>query len=348
MVAAAGIEFSHLEFSTDSALDFPEFFDSDNMVDFECAGGRSCVASPALTSYRGTSSVARDRRYFVMVVAEDPSGDWRSSPIWVIDDGQPLVPGEEPGGSDVPTNNPVAGHPLSGAMPPPGPGSPGSRTPRPTLSVESPKTVAGVLRNGVRLRLTCPVAGCHAQASLQLAGRALVRRRGDVPRSAGRTLTLRLTGVGRRRLAARRQRATLRLVVTVDAPALTAERFVRVLRVTVPRPKPARSAPSGGSGSGTWSGSNITFRVSGGRVTFVELDYAGDCGAVTVRGTTTSSGSGAPISGSRFRYDNGAGFVVSGRFTGSSTASGSYAVDVRDPVGGSTCALTGAWTARRA
>ena len=102
---APGTSFDSIEFATSSLSDpaSPGFFAGGNFADFECARpAEGCESSRATTSYRATYPIARDRRYFARVTAKGGRGDWLSSPVWVIDETRPLIPGKPPSKADGP------------------------------------------------------------------------------------------------------------------------------------------------------------------------------------------------------------------------------------------------------
>ncbi|MEA2218754.1 MAG: hypothetical protein QOJ35_1380 [Solirubrobacteraceae bacterium] len=212
---APGTTFDEIDFSSssilDPLLDYEDFADLDNFAGFECAPPPAfCGGTSTQTSYVDGDREPRDRRYHVIVVAR--AGDRRlTSPVWVIDETKPLIPGEgRP--SDVATNTPVAGHEYVAPAP--------DTIPAPALSLPAPtrRTIGAFLQRGIRARLACPLFECYARVVLQLGSTDLalddrtVRPDGRhtfVLRPATRKLRSRLRG---------RTRAHLKLSVAVSQP----------------------------------------------------------------------------------------------------------------------------------
>ena len=174
----------------------PEFFAGETFVDFECARpAEDCRLPASATSWRSTQRGSRDRRYYVKVTAIDAKGEARTSPVWVIDDTKPVIPGR-PKPSQTPTNTPTVGHLFS---PPPA-----ADIPTPTLALLSPpKTIDGVLRSGIRARLRCPAAECFGQFELKLGTTQLTMVEASIRPDGSRSVVLRLRGNRRRQLRAR-------------------------------------------------------------------------------------------------------------------------------------------------
>jgi hypothetical protein len=161
---APGTAYDHAEFATVPTADgdLAEFFVDGNFADYNCARTR-CGGTPASTSYTGGYAVARDRRYFVKVVAKG-GGAFATSAVWVIDDAKPVIPGDAPL-VDEPSNMPVAGHPFDGAsLLPAGLASTASLT-----VATPPKRVHALLVAGVRVRVTCS-ATCGFTGELSAGG----------------------------------------------------------------------------------------------------------------------------------------------------------------------------------
>ena len=206
---APGTRFESIEFATGSILDDvqPSFADVGTGVGFGCSPppARDCTAKPDQTTYREPKRVARDRRYFVVVVASRSDGTELLSQIWVIDDRKPLIAdfGREP--PSKPSNSPVLGRPLVEPAV--------SEIPAPKLVVRAPKTIAGLLRRGVRVQLTCPAHECYADVGLLRGDDDLAYVDRTLRPGERRTFVLRAP---RLQHAALRRRARTRLRVQVD------------------------------------------------------------------------------------------------------------------------------------
>lgn len=201
----------------------PEFFAGETFVDFGCARpAEDCRLPASATSWRSTRRGSRDRRYYVKVNAIDAKGESRTSPVWVIDDTKPIIPGR-PKASQAPTNMPADGHLFS---PPPA-----FSIPTPTLDLLSPpKTIDGVLRNGIRARLSCPAAECFGQFELKLGSRQLTMVEASIRPDGSRSVVLRPRGNRRREL---RTRSATRLYIRtlVLQPGAKRTRLTRSLSV---------------------------------------------------------------------------------------------------------------------
>jgi hypothetical protein len=186
-----------------------------------------CKATVTSTSFTAPEPIARDRRYFVKVVALPDTGPPHlTSAVWVIDEAKPLIPGFAPAPEGPPTNRPAGGRSLAGETLP--------AVPVPTISLPAlPKTIRAVLTGGVRLRVRCPTFQCALEdGSLSLGGRSLASESDFV--SAGRTHTFvfRPAGAARTRLKGRtRARLKLRaLVRTADGRSKLLTRSFTVRR----------------------------------------------------------------------------------------------------------------------
>jgi hypothetical protein len=202
---APNTKFDDVYIATTSIPDplLPEVFAGETFVDFECARpAKDCRLPATATSWRSTRRGSRDRRYYVKVNAIDAKGESRTSPIWVIDDAKPIIPGR-PKASQTATNMPALGHLFS---PPPA-----VSIPTTTLALLSPpKTIDGVLRSGIRARLSCPVAECFGQFELKLGSRQLTLVEASIRPDGSRSVVLRPRGNRRREL---RKRSAARLYV---------------------------------------------------------------------------------------------------------------------------------------
>ena len=220
---APNTRFDSIEFSSTpipSPL-LPAAFAGKNVVASECAPPpRACTAPRSLIAYRSSDRVSRDRRYYVKVGALDRRGRTRTSTVWVIDAGKPLIPG---GGrpSQAATNTPTIGTPyLAPAR---------STIARPILSLRSrPKLIGGVLRFGVRARVSCPGTVCYALVSLELGTRTLVFSDATIKPGGAETFVLRPVPK-RRAVLRRRTRATLRVRAVITQPGGKRTTLVRSL-----------------------------------------------------------------------------------------------------------------------
>jgi hypothetical protein len=209
---APGTTYRQVEFATLPVTDpdLPTFFVDGQFADYDSCRKPSCAAK---TAYIGSYPLKRDRRFFVKVTARQGS-DEASSAIWVIDETKPLVPGEAPLGEGD-SNAPVAGKPFDGTgLIPPG------VVPSASIKLlKAPKTIRGLLRQGVRARVTSSVAYSVETTLLD-------------PRGIGEIIGLRSVGSatgGTRTVAAKvdedaraslrgRKRARIRLEVVVTLP----------------------------------------------------------------------------------------------------------------------------------
>lgn len=188
----------------------PGTFAGKNIIASICAlPAQDCAAPPSLNAYRSPEPVSRDRRYFVKVNARKGARGPLSSQVWVIDKEKPLLPG---GGrpAATPTNQSSLGQPYT---------PPANRTiPTPRLVLEkAPKTIAAVLRDGVRASVSCPAFSCYAVIGLQLGRTTLVFS--DVTARPGERKTFVLRPVPARRAALqRRTRARLEVRAELHYP----------------------------------------------------------------------------------------------------------------------------------
>ncbi len=188
----------------------PGTFAGKNIIASICAlPTQGCAAPPSLTAYRSPDPVSRDRRYFVKVNSRRGARGALSSRVWVIDKEKPLLPG---GGrpAATATNKPSLGQPYR---------PPANRTiPPPKLVLESaPKTIASILRNGVRASVSCPAFSCYAVIGLQLGKTTLVFS--DVTARPGERETFILRPRPARRAALqRRTRARLEVRAELHYP----------------------------------------------------------------------------------------------------------------------------------
>ncbi len=200
---APGTTYEMIEFATVPTPDWSlgEFFADDNFAGFDACDDRSCAG---VTSYTSSYPVLRDRRYFVKVTAIDGE-DHLNSAVWVIDETQPVRPGDADVGSGE-TNRPVSGRPFV-PVPVPAGTSIALLTP--------PKTIAGVLRKGLRVTVACPTA-CGATGLVTRFQRDRVVGRVDKSYGGGgsRPFTMRITAAGRKQLRPLK-RTKLRIFVSV-------------------------------------------------------------------------------------------------------------------------------------
>jgi hypothetical protein len=219
--------FEFLEFSSVAIANpfVPGSFAGRNVVASFCAvPGDGCTGPPALTAYRAPDRVSRDRRYYVRVNSRLGDRAPLSSGIWVIDPTKPLVPG---GGRPTaePTNRPAVGQPYT----PPNRNS----IPAPHLELQSPpRTIARLIRDGVRVHVDCPAFVCYAVVALQLGKEVLVFSDTTARPGVRETFVLR-PRPARRALLRRRTRA--RLIVSSDVSQPGGKRTVQTRRFTVRR-----------------------------------------------------------------------------------------------------------------
>lgn len=218
--------FGFLEFSSVPILSpfIPGSFAGRNVVASVCAPppAQSCPAPPSLAAFRAPDPVSRDRRYFVRVNARKAGRGLLSSGIWVIDPAKPQLTG---GGSPAaaPTNAPALGLPYV---------PPGRQTipvPRLTL-LKPPRTIAAVLRDGVRAQVICPAVVCYVVVALKLDKTTLVFTDATARADARQRVVLRPRPAGRARLR-RRTRARLEVVAEVRQPGAKRTQISRRLRV---------------------------------------------------------------------------------------------------------------------
>jgi len=201
----------------------PAYFAGENFVMFDCASpSRDCGLRPTATSYRSSERVARDRRYFVNVNAIDRQHRSRTSSIWVVDDAKPIIPGR-PRPPATATNMPALGHlftPPAAAM-----------IPAPVLALlAAPKTIGGVLRRGIRARVSCPGAECFSEIELELGTTPLEAAEASIGPDGRKTFVLRPRG-NRRALLERRTTARLQIHALVLQPSGKRTRLVRSVNV---------------------------------------------------------------------------------------------------------------------
>jgi len=221
-----GTKFDAVYVATTSIPDplLPRFFAGETFVDFECARpAKDCRLPASATSWRSTQRASRDRRYYVKVNAIDAKGESRTSPVWVIDDTKPVIPGR-PKASQTLTNMLALGHPFT---------LPSAATiSAPTLTLLSPpKTIDGVLRSGIRARLTCPAAECFGQFELKLGTTLFTTVEASIRPDGRQTVLLRPRGKRRTQL---RARTTARLFIRtlVLQPGGKRTRLARRINVT--------------------------------------------------------------------------------------------------------------------
>lgn len=199
----ASLEFASVAISNPFT---PGSFAGRNVIASLCAlPAQGCTGPPALTAYRSPDPVSRDRRYFVKVNSRRGDRGPLSSRVWVIDREKPLLPG---GGrpAATATNKLGIGRPYT----PPA----NKRIPPPRLVLQTrPKTIAAVIRDGVRAQITCPAFSCYAVIGLQLGRTTLVFS--DVTARPGERKTFVLRPVPARRAALQR-RTRARLVVSAE------------------------------------------------------------------------------------------------------------------------------------
>jgi hypothetical protein len=216
-IDAAGTTFDHVSFATSPEPDpgVPSFFLAANFAAFGCGVPPDCDGSQTATSFKSTYPIARDRRYFLKVAAGVPgvTGAFPTSAVWIIDESKPVIGGKAPVGEATPTGSPATGRLFAPgvppAPPPPPPPSPATRPRAKLVATRVPKTFAALRLSGVRLRVTCNTA-CSASGTLRLGGVAIGRRSTSLPRAGTRTITVRPSNFGRRRLSGR-SRARLRI-----------------------------------------------------------------------------------------------------------------------------------------
>jgi hypothetical protein len=207
-----GTTFDFLQFSSVAISNpfLPGSFAGKNIIASACvAPADGCLAPPGLSAYRAPDRVARDRRYFVKVNARRDGHGPLSSDVWVIDQSKPLLPG---GGrpTAAPTNTPVLGQPYV---------PPARRSiPPPRLRLEKPpKTIAAVLRDGVRAHVTCPVIACYVVIGVKLGKFTLVFSDATARPNQRESFVLRPLRAGRTRLK-RRTRARLEVLADIAQP----------------------------------------------------------------------------------------------------------------------------------
>jgi hypothetical protein len=220
-----GTTFDFLEFSSVAISNpfVPGSFAGKNVVASACvAPADGCAAPPTLTAYRDAERVARDRRYYVKVNARRGGRGPRSSDVWVIDQSKPLLPG---GGrpTATATNTPVLGMPYV---------PPARRTiPPPRVTLERPpKTIAAVLRDGVRAHVTCPSFICYVVIGLKLGKATLVFTDTTARPNRRATFVLRPRPAGRSRLR-RRTKARLEVLADIMQPGGKRTQISRRFRV---------------------------------------------------------------------------------------------------------------------
>jgi hypothetical protein len=225
---APGTTFDTIDVSSSSILDpdtnFDDFADVGSFAGYDCAPPPEvCQGSPTKTSYRELYPVARDRRYHVIVNAK--AGDrLRTSAMWVIDGTKPLIPGDNPI-PESPSNAPAIGIPFV----PPAPDT----IPAPVLSLPAPTpaTIAGFLRRGLRVRLTCRLFECYAPLVALGTGAGIVASASASVRPGGRrTIVLRPSKTQRAKL---RRRSRLRLKLGVEILQPTGKRTAITRSITL-------------------------------------------------------------------------------------------------------------------
>ncbi|MEA2221092.1 MAG: hypothetical protein QOJ35_3718 [Solirubrobacteraceae bacterium] len=225
---APGTSFDFVTFSTvpDPDPSLPSFFAPGNFAGFCDSANASTTCTS--TSYVAGYPVGRDRRYFVKVSAKvGDTTTYLSSPIWVIDDAKPQIPGSAPDGASPPTNTPVAGHQLAGGTAPP---PPPPAAPRAALKLLTPpSTIATLLRKGVRVNVGCTVT-CGTFGRLTLGSRTLGSKTLDITGAGTGTLTVKLSAAGRRRLRGR-SRARIKLTSAVSPFGGTTVKLTRSFTV---------------------------------------------------------------------------------------------------------------------
>lgn len=218
---APGTSYEMISFGTVPTADaqLRAFFAADNFAGFDACDKRACRTRG---SYTSSYPIPRDRRYFVKVTAVD-GDDHATSAVWVIDESRPIVPGDTGVGSGE-TKRPATGRPLATVPVPAGTA---------IALLAPPKTLAALLRDGVRVRVACPIA-CAVTATIRRVGRYSPSARVDKSyRTRGtRLFTLRLTATARKQLGSLRS-ARLRIAVTAflfDGAVRTSSRTVTVRR----------------------------------------------------------------------------------------------------------------------
>ncbi len=200
---APGTTYEMVEFATVPTADrsLPEFFADDNFAGFDSCDLRGCAN---VTSYTGSYPIQRDRRYFVKVTALDGE-DSITSAVWVIDETLPVVPGDTDVGEGD-SGRPATGRPFTEVPVPPGTA---------ISLLTQPKSIAGLVRKGVRVSVSCPIA-CGVSATIKRFGSDTVVARVDKSYRGGgtRPFTLRVTSRGRSQL---RPLTRTRLPVRVTA-----------------------------------------------------------------------------------------------------------------------------------
>ena len=219
---APGTTFEGMDFSSssilDELLDYAEFIDTESTAGFVCMPPPGfCDGTATQTTYRENDRVSRDRRYFVIVRAER-GDETLASQVWVIDEAKPVLHGIGRA-SQTPTNTPVVGVPY---VPPPRNTVPAATF---KLLAPVPKTIAGFVSRGLRVRVTCPLFECYGAVLLAL-GRTEVFDFGTVRPDGRRTFVVRANKALRARLRGR-QRVRLRLTINISQPNRKETEIVR-------------------------------------------------------------------------------------------------------------------------
>jgi hypothetical protein len=219
--------FDFLEFASVAIANpfTPGSFAGKNIIASTCAlPTQGCTAAPASIAYRSPDPVSRDRRYFVKVNARKAGRGPLTSQVWVIDKEKPLVPG---GGrpAATPTGTPALGQPYK---------PPANNTiPTPRLVLQTrPKTIAAVIRDGVRAQVTCPAFSCYVVIGLLLGKTTLVFSDSTARPGEVETFVLRPRPA---RQAALKRRTRARLEVTADLLYPGGKRTTLARRFTVRR-----------------------------------------------------------------------------------------------------------------
>jgi len=220
---APGTSFDSIEFATSSLSDpaSPGFFAGGNFADFGCVRpAEGCESSPAATSYRAPYAIARDRRYFARVSAKGGRGVWLSSPVWVIDETRPLIPGRPPSKAGGPGMGVAAlGHLF---RPPP----PETLRP-PKLQLRAPKSIGAYARRGVHVKLTCPDSDCFVQLRVRLGQATLTARNYTLAPGRPETYDMRPEGPHLRH----RRSARVRFLAVIFQPGAKKTRIARSFTV---------------------------------------------------------------------------------------------------------------------
>jgi hypothetical protein len=222
---APGTTYEQVEFATMPAADdlLPEFFVDDQFADYDSCDLPACASR---TSYTSEEPIKRDRRYFVKVTAEQDD-ESAASAVWVIDETKPLVPGNAKSG-DGKSNSPVAGKPFDGTgLFPPG------VVPSASIKVlKAPKTIRGLVSQGVRVRVTSSVAYAAETVMYARGGNGgILGLRAIASATPGtRTFSATVDAKGRASLR-RRARERIRLEVVVILPDGTRKKTTRFFTV---------------------------------------------------------------------------------------------------------------------